>query len=443
MNRPSRSLVWTLVFTLVAGWLPLPALAAMVAPSPAELEAAKSAAAANPSDAKAHYKLGILYFASKDFANAVATWHGLLRNRQSGLALASKLKLMKAMAIASLKMGDLKAALRYISIVHARSPGDPKVDKAYTVIKAKYDEVFGTPVPVAPAPVTATPAGPAPVASVAPPKPKPTAKEAQKAFEDGEQSYEQGKIEMDTGNETYVQQFSSAINRFDIAVAGSHRVPKALFYIGAARMYRNDDAQKDLEKALTALTESQKQEPDPNTMFELGKLYDMMGDREKEIECLEKALEGNPNWAECHFLLALAYDKSSRKDAPRKTFEHAKNAIRLKEEYKQRFQEVLKNSEVAKQIAGIVSEIIEKTENDELTDEETEKYARKFFDMLGDKNVNADTFKDKNKFRELMQSDKARDFLNNTEQGQKINKMLNSSNGQRLLEKVKKKVENQ
>ena len=75
------------------------------------------------------------------------------------------------------------------------------------------------------------------------------------------------------------------------------------------------------------------------------------------MQAFEKSLELDKDFAECHFYLALAYDKSKRPDAARKTFEHAKAAIRVRSEYKKRFQEVLKNSEVANKIAKIVSEI--------------------------------------------------------------------------------------
>ena len=41
---------------------------------------------------------------------------------------------------------------------------------------------------------------------------------------------------------------------------------------------------------------------------------------------------------------------------------------------------------------------------------ETEKYAKRFQDMLGEKNISAETLKDKDKVRELLNSDRARDL---------------------------------
>ena len=120
-------------------------------------------------------------------------------------------------------------------------------------------------------------------------------------------------------------------------------------------------------------------------------------------------------------------------------YENAKAAIREKSDYKKKFQEVLKNSDVAKSIAGIVSEIIEKSENDQLTDAETEKYAKRFQDMLGEKNLGPDTLKDKDKMRELLNSDKAKDFLNG-EQGEKIKRMLDTPGGKKTMERILKKA---
>jgi Ca-activated chloride channel family protein len=97
----------------------------------------------------------------------------------------------------------------------------------------------------------------------------------------------------------------------------------------------------------------------------------------------EPRLPAGMSKAEYHFQLALAWDRSGRPDAARKAFKHVREAVRLDPAYKRRFQESFKESEVYRRIQSIPSEIIEKSENDQLTDAETQKYAEKFRQMLG------------------------------------------------------------
>jgi tetratricopeptide (TPR) repeat protein len=293
--------------------------------------------------------------------------------------------------------------------VYRQLPEDPKVKRAYDIIKKAYDALSkggglsggGNP------PVAFFKTKPV----VKPKQPTVSKAQATKAFDAGQQFYTEGKIALEQAQTNYEEKFTQAIKEMDTAVQGEYNLPKAYYFLGSAHLYRGDDGSDYVHKAQEFLEKSLKLDTDANTFFDLAQVYGLMGNQDKEIEYYEKALELKSRWAECHFRLALAYDKSQRPDAPRKTFENAKAAIREKAEYKKKFQEVLKNSDVAKKIAGIVSEIIEKSENDQLTDAETEKYAKKFQDMLGEKNITAETLKDKDKVRELLNSDRARDII--------------------------------
>jgi len=394
---------------IVAGSLVASAVvaASTVVPTPGEIEQLQTYVQQNPDAVKETYKLGALYFLTKRFEEACDTWRKILSNRNVPLSGSAKVKVAKGMALANYKLGKVKHAYNYIKYVHNQLPEDAKVKRAYDIIKRAFDALtLKTPVNTPPTP-------PVGAMQVHPIVKKLTVSKATatKAFDQGQQYYTEGKIALEQAQTNYEDKFSQAIKEMDIAVQGEYNLPKAYYFLGSAHLYRGDDGSDYVRKAQEFLEKSLKLDADANTYFDLAQVYGLMGSQDKEIEYYEKALELKSRWAECHFRLALAYDKSARPDAPRKTFENAKAAIREKAEYKKKFQEVLKNSDVAKKIAGIVSEIIEKSENDQLTDAETEKYAKKFQDMLGEKNITAETLKDKDKVRELLNSDRARDII--------------------------------
>jgi tetratricopeptide (TPR) repeat protein len=381
------------------------AASAVNAPSPGEIEQLQIYVQQNPDAVKETYKLGALYFLSKRFEEASDTWRKILANRNVPLSGSAKVKVAKGMALANYKLGKIPLSYKYIKYVYRQLPEDTKVKRAYDIIKRAYDALFLKPGSTQEIITVIKP--------VATPVPKPKVSKivASRAFESGQQYYTEGKIALEQAQTNYEDKFSQAIKEMETAVMGDYNPPKAYYFLGSAHLYRGDDRSDYVHKAQEYLEKSLKLDTDANTYFDLAQVYGLLGDQNKEIEYYEKALELKSRWAECHFRLALAYDKSQRPDAPRKTFENAKAAIREKAEYKKKFQEVLKNSDVAKKIAGIVSEIIEKSENDQLTDAETEKYAKKFQDMLGEKNITAETLKDKDKVRELLNSDRARDII--------------------------------
>lgn len=438
---------WIGVATLV----PLLTLAAVhpvaASPTTGEIEQLKSFVEQNPNSLREQYKLGALYFLSKRFDEAIDIWSKILANKSLGLKADSKVKIAKGLALAHFKIQKVDKAFKYIRWVYRHNPDDPKVSKAYTVIKKAYDDQYGqNKIPVqAVLAVTDKPpadAPPSPASAAPPPKPKPSRDVAKKNFIEGEQLYQEGRIAIEQVNPDYEKKFGQVIEHMQVAVDGEYNLARAQFYLGSAYLFRNKEDSDDLKLGKEHLEESLKADTDKWTLFNLAQVYGLLDDKDKEIENYEKALDLDQKWAECHFRLALAYDKSKRQDAARKTFEHAKAAIREKSEYKKKFQEVLKNSDVAKQIASIVSEIIEKSENDQLTDAETEKYAQKFQQMLGEKNLTTNDLKDKGKLKDLMNSDDAKKMMSG-EDGEKFKKFLSSGAGKKLQERVLNKVKEQ
>ena len=416
---------------------------AWASPTTGEIEQLKSFVEQNPNSVREQYKLGALYFLSKRFDEAIDVWSRILANAKAlGLQTTSKVKVAKGLALANFKVQRVDKAYKYIRWVYRHTPDDPKVVKAYEVIKAAWDSAH--PGGVGPTPIASPSPGadPKPIASVAPVKPVVTREQAKKAFQDGEQLYTEGCIAIEQVNPDADKKFSQVIDLMQTAVDGDYNTAKARFCLGSAYLFRNKDESDDLPKAKTNLEESLKLDLDKKTLFNLAQVYGLLDDKDKEIENYEKALDLDQKWAECHFRLALAYDKSKRQDAARKTFEHAKAAIREKSEYKKKFQEVLKNSDVAKQIASIVSEIIEKSENDQLTDAETEKYAQKFQQMLGEKNLTTNDLKDPKKREELMNNPDVRGLMSG-ENADKFKKMLNSENGKKIQDRFLKKMDGQ
>ena len=112
-------------------------------------------------------------------------------------------------------------------------------------------------------------------------------------------------------------------------------------------------------------------------------LLDRSGD---EVRWYEKALSYRPGDPELHFRASIAYDlaRDARPDWSAKSFEHAKAAIKLDPAYKRKFKPMIRNSRVAGEVARIIREIIEKSEEAGLDDAEAEAYAARIGKILGD-----------------------------------------------------------
>jgi tetratricopeptide (TPR) repeat protein len=178
------------------------------------------------------------------------------------------------------------------------------------------------------------------------------------------------------------------------------------------------------------LKESQRLSPDPRTLLELGSAYGLSGDVDKETASYEEALAADPDMHEAHFKAAVAYDKSRKEGAARLTFEHAKAAIRLDPKYKAKFQNMLKNSDVAKLIAEKVIKIVNASEDGELDDAQIDAAAKEFEKLLGGPGKNIDV-------RKVLQDPKIADAIKKVpaDQREGFIKNLNPDEVRRIVEK--------
>ena len=112
----------------------------------------------------------------------------------------------------------------------------------------------------------------------------------------------------------------------------------------------------------------------------LGDSYGLLAKIKKQISAYERSLQIGPDDPEVHLQLAIAYDKV---DKPNKTVEHAQRAVQLDASYKKRLRPIIKNSNVARRIGQIITDVLRETETSQLTDEQIDEYARRVGEILG------------------------------------------------------------
>lgn len=84
-----------------------------------------------------------------------------------------------------------------------------------------------------------------------------------------------------------------------------------------------------------------------------GEALGLQGDRAGEIQAYEHALALDPASAESHFRLAVALDRSGIEGAPRRSYEHAKQAMRLDVRYRRRLLRALgRTAETRRMVQG-------------------------------------------------------------------------------------------
>lgn len=388
---------WVLALGLVSP------IAGVQAESPQDIGQLKAWVRDHPQDIRSAYRLGVVYAKGGAFEEAIRVWVKIVKTPGTALNLPSRVKIVRLLGIAFFKIKRYDKARTCSKFVLRHTPQDATAHK----ILALTDK-----------PPPAHTVVPAP-----PPPPPVSLDEAKKAFGEGERLYLQAKQALDAGNPEAETKLGRCIDLFSKAEKGfagkdyKEKRAKALYYEGASHLCRDSDEHDDARVAMKTLEESVALEEDAQTLFELAGAYGLLWAKtsdktlkDKEITAYEKALTIRPQWADAHFRVALAYDKSDRADASKKTLENAKLAIKLKPEYKKKFQEVLKNSEIAKKIANIVVDIIVKAESDQLTDEETEKSVKKIQEMFGEK-ITPEMIRDKRQLKDFMDSDQGRNIM--------------------------------
>lgn len=395
----------------------------------------------NQDSVKDRYRLGVMYGLTQQWDAAIEAWRRILTNKQVTLPRAAKVKLVRSISIAHMRAGRVEKAWSWIELAYKRAPDDERVIAAREAIAVALAEQRKTrSTPGSATTTSGAPATPASVASAAPPPPRPahTAAQIRAAFDAGEQAYREGLLLIEQASDPAVPEakFTAAIKELEVAVEGDERKPRTLFFLGSAHLMRYDDAAKDLEIARDRLEESLKLDEDKTTLTNLAQVYGLLDQTDKQIALLERVIAMDDMSGDAHFRLAMAYDKSGRKDAAGKTFEHAKAAIRISPEYKKKFQGVLKNSKVAADVADIVARIIKDAEDDTLTDNKTEEYARLIQEMLSpDGSIKPAAFKNPDTIRRLVGSPEGQQLLDSPK-GKKIREFLKTPAGQAAQERA-------
>ncbi|MBI4870649.1 MAG: tetratricopeptide repeat protein [Candidatus Riflebacteria bacterium] len=348
----------------------------------------------HPENVRAVYYLGRLHAERGNYAQSVRLFmHLLKRPRAPGSAndVSDKMRvqLFNRIGFAYFKSEDLTRAQKVWTIALKKYPDDEFARKGLAAIARK----TGGRKP--------SPGGNSRTeqdVDKPPPPPPVSPAEAKKAFDEGIKLYDQAKAQLDAGNDNQAQGlFNDAREKLELALRGKHSEGETNYYLGMCylKAYSDDSSQLEMardhfEKAYALLPSDPKLTPD--ITFGLAATYGLLDGIDKEIEFYEKTIELKPTFAEAHFRASLAYDKTKdrRSDWSAKSFEHAKKAIKLDPNYKKRFQPMIRNSQVAKQVAGIIHEIIQKSEDSQIPDDEAAKYAEQIGKILGDNNIKSE-----------------------------------------------------
>jgi tetratricopeptide (TPR) repeat protein len=245
--------------------------------------------------------------------------------------------------------------------------------------RADEDKMIGLAVPAGPTPVranAATPKASLPALGPGAPGDNPV----ERAFENGVRLYTLGRHGLSSGQPDFANSLTAAIPLLKIAVQNGYRQPLALYYLGSAHLYRSDASEQDISVAGKLLERSLAIQTTAETYFDLAQVRLWDGQIERAIELYTKALDLKSRLPGAHLCLAMAYDQSSAKDSIRGFFEHLKHA---KRELKKPADELFKTCRAARVIGEILLQVIEKSENDQLTDAEMERLCNLYDGALG------------------------------------------------------------
>ena len=307
----------------------------------------------NPTNLKAVYALGKQYEKRRNFETAIRLWRYIIKRKTRAWGVYNRI------GRAYLKLARYEDAKPYFDQVLEGDPENRFARKALSFIHRKLGKEH---LP-----------GSAPA--------------ARSADEGGsrEVNKEKGEADFNEGLSLYYSgEYAKALAKFSSALRNEVREPECHYYMGECKLKEADDidgAIKEYQQCLTMRAD------DVKSFMGLAFAYGLKGEVPRQIEYFEKVLAQDSNSGEAHFQLSLAYDKV---DNSRKTFEHAQKAIKLDPGYKKKLQPLIKNSNVARKIGKIITDVLEDTEDSQLTDEQIERYAAQIGKILGEDNLRAD-----------------------------------------------------
>lgn len=325
----------------------------------------------NPDDVRSRYLLGKYYFKMKNYDDALREWKFIVAKSPKAWGVYNRI------GVAYFRKGgtaNMYQALKIWRFVGKKDPTDTFAKNAYAKVLPRYRAAKAkVPAPSGGGDQEGTGEAPAAQQPVAEGEAAPlTEKQAEGEFDAAFQQY---------CNEDYVQ----AMGKFERVATTNFKKKETLFYLASCYL-------KDAEKPEKAVETFQKYieafGEDARTLSGMGAAYGLQGQFDRQIECYEKSLQGDPNDPETHFQLALAYDKV---DKPNKTVEHAQRAVQLDASFKKRLQPLIKNSKVARRIGSIITDVLKETESSQLSDEQIDEYARRVGEILGEENINPDS----------------------------------------------------
>lgn len=323
----------------------------------------------NPNDVRSRYLLGKYYFKMKNYDDALREWKFIVAKSPRAWSVYNRI------GVAYFRKGgaaNMYQALKIWRYVGKKDPTDTFAKNAYAKVLPRYRAAKANVSP---------PVGGGDGGGSETPGPKP-------AVADGDLAPltdQQAEGEFDAAFQQYCnEEYVLAMGKFERVATTNFKKKETLFYLASCYL-------KDAEKPEKAVETFQKYietfGEDARTLSGMGAAYGLQGQFDRQIECYEKSLQGDPNDPETHFLLALAYD---RVDKPNKTVEHAQRAVQLDASFKKKLQPLIKNSKVARRIGSIITDVLKETESSQLSDEQIDEYARRVGEILGEENINPD-----------------------------------------------------
>jgi len=320
----------------------------------------------NPDNVKARYILGKMYLKKGDLQDTLKHWKYIVRKRPNLWKVYYKIgmveyKIGQTKDNTREKMRFYKKAMRvWKHLVQSEESGKDgqRARNAYLKVKAKYVKLSNAS------------GAHAPVESI---------------VDTGEYS----QTELKTMEEKALKlneegEYIAATKIYEILYKNKFNEQKSLYNLGKTVLMEAEEPDKAV-KYFKAY--GRKYGNNARLLKNLGQSYGLCADTRNKIICYRKGIEiaKDNQKAELHFLLALSYDELGDKHS--KTIEHAQQAVQLNPDYKKKLQPLIKNSNLAQDIGSIVDEVLNETEDSQLTDEQINQFARRVGDILGEENI--------------------------------------------------------
>ena len=374
----------------------------------------------NPNDLKSRYLLGKYYLKMHEYKKALREWKYIVKKRPNLWKIYNRIGLIRyKMGARTKSISDKKyywkKALLIWRHVHKSNPKDKWSLRAFYKVRTKLKLLQNHPKSKRPNRRIA--------------KVESSQKDTEKETLDPNSLSSADLEEMQAqafkafNNEGYME---AAKKYAVLARSNNERVRKeALFFLGRCHLKEAEDPGKAIDYFKTY---KEKYGEDARVMFNMGSAYGLSGNFRRQIDCYKKSLGFEPDSAETHFQLALAYDKVNESN---KIVEHVQRAVQEDPSYKKRLQPLIKNSNLARKLGNLVNEVLRKTKDSQLSDEQIDEFARRVGEYLGEETINPEG--GKGSYRKNLRS-----FMSNKDNRQNLKNIVT---GDGSAEDIKKMAE--